>query len=50
MYYFCVLKSAIPRQAKASKLPLVFWLNEIVIKSAIPRQAKSEQAPFGLLA
>ena len=31
MYYFCVLKSAIPRQAKASKLPLVFWLNEIVV-------------------
>ena len=41
-----VLKSAISRQAKVSKLPLVFWLNEIVLKSAISRQAKVSKLPL----
>ena len=31
------------RQAKASKLSLAFWLNEIVLKSAISRQAKASK-------
>ena len=38
-----VLFSAISRQAKASKLSLVFWLNEIVLCSAISRQAKASK-------
>ena len=41
-----VLYSAISRQAKASKLSLAFWLNEIVLKSAISRQAKASKLPL----
>ena len=43
-----ILFSAISRQAKTSKLSLVFWLNEIVLFSAISHQAKTSK-PVSLL-
>ena len=45
-----VLKSAISRQAKASKLSLVFWLIENVDFIFVSSPSQSEQALFGLLA
>ena len=42
--YKNLLKSAISRQAKVSKLPLVFWLNEIV-----PNHCADETKPVGLI-
>ena len=41
-----VTKKNVLNQAKVSKLPLVFWLIEIVLKSAISRQAKVSKLPL----